>query len=284
MAGEIDGLHIRTMTSRDISGAMFLVESAHWNQTPQDWQMILTIPGTHLVAIHEKKIVGSICSLDFETFVWLAMVLVHPDYRRQGIATVLMKKISDIYHGRTLRLDATENGARVYENFNFQPVAKIFRWQISHRKELPASSGLITPPASADDFSYFSERDKLVFGGNRSGVLSWLVQKYPQQCLKLMTVNTWAYVLGRPGNHAWQIGPLVADSLNTADSQLCQILAKFPDQKFFIDTFAGPIEWHQKLLNYGFTKQRTFVRMQQGPDTTFGLAENQFAIGGPEIG
>jgi GNAT superfamily N-acetyltransferase len=285
MVGKIDGLHLRTMTSQDIDGAMFLVESADWNQTPLDWQMILHTHGTHLVAVTGDVIIGTICGLNYGEFVWVAMVLVHPKYRRQGVATLLMEKIAEVYPQKTLRLDATENGARVYEKLGYRPLGRIFRWQM-HASEVKKSAHLDGSISFENVVSHldFLQYDHQVFGADRSVILTWLAENYPGHCLQIRASEKWSYLLGRPGTQAWQIGPVVADHPDGAEKLLVTTLTKYPQQAFFIDTFADHAAWHQRLSSFGFVKQRTFVRMQLGSNQNFGQVKKQFAIGGPELG
>ncbi|MBK8501613.1 MAG: GNAT family N-acetyltransferase [Saprospiraceae bacterium] len=283
MAGKINGLHIRAITSQDIAGAMFLVESANWNQTPQDWQMLLNTRGTHLVATVKDIIIGSICALEYGSFIWVAMVLVHPEYRRQGIATILMEKILGIYKGRTLRLDATVEGAKVYENFGFYTTQQLFRWKTSRPRSYDLQDQ-VSPAVLLNNPQQLIEFDKTVFGGDRSAILNWLMLYYPNHCYVIPTKTNPAYVLGRTGTHAWQIGPLVANNLVDANLLLTQVLKRYPDQDFYLDSFSDRQDWNMKLQGCGFTQQRTFLRMQLGSNIVLGDESKQYAVAGPELG
>lgn len=283
MAKKITGIDIRSMSPADIEQAMLLVRAADWNQTSQDWQMLLSTPGKHLVASSDQKIAGTLCALDYHQFIWIAMVLVDPLHRRQGIATKLMKKVLENYPEKVLRLDATDEGAKVYEPFGYKSVDSLSRW---YRESTLAKSRTKTsnqiPAISPGDMEAIGKLDSSVFGADRTPVLKWLQKNHTRHNRVLLQSGKPAYVFGRPGYQAWQIGPLVADNTDQAESLLSDILQSFPGRPFYLDTF-NKEEWLQRLKRLGFKKQRDFVRMQLGSEEILGVRENQFAIGGPEL-
>jgi GNAT superfamily N-acetyltransferase len=283
MAKKITGIDIRSMSPADIEQAMLLVRAADWNQTPQDWQMLLSTPGKHLVATSDQKIAGTLCALDYHQFIWVAMVLVDPLHQRQGIATKLMKKVLDHYPEKVFRLDATAEGAKVYEPFGYKAVDSLSRW---YRESTLAKSRTVTsnqiPAISPADMEAIGRVDASVFGADRRPVLKWFQKNNTTHNRTLMQSDKPAYVFGRPGYHAWQIGPLVADHTDQAETLLSDILQSFPGRPFYLDTFNHK-EWLQRLKRLGFKKHRDFVRMQLGSDVLLGIRENQFAIGGPEL-
>ena len=284
MAKKITGIDIRSMSPADIEQAMLLVRSADWNQTSQDWQMLLSTPGKHLVATSDQEIAGTLCALDYHQFIWIAMVLVDPLHRRQGIATRLMKKVLENYPEKVFRLDATAEGAKVYEPFGYKVVDSLSRW---YRESTLAKSRSKTsnqiPAILPADLEAIGKVDARVFGADRTPLLKWLQKNNATHNRALMQSDKPAYVFGRPGYQAWQIGPLVANSSDQAETLLSDILQSFPGRPFYIDTFNHE-EWLQRLKRLGFKKQRDFVRMQLGSDEKLGIRENQFTIGGPELG
>ena len=84
---------IRPMTAADIPAGMRLRELAGWNQTEQDWQRFLKLaPSGCFVACVDGRVRGTVTTLDFEKRLgWVGMVLVDPEYRRQGMGTGLLE-------------------------------------------------------------------------------------------------------------------------------------------------------------------------------------------------
>lgn len=278
MAGKINPV-IRPMQYSDINQAMDLVHAANWNQTRKDWDFFLENSGINLAVEINQKIIGTITTNDYKAFVWIAMVLVHPEFRRKGIATLMMDKILDFYSDRILCLDATPEGAQVYDQFGFKPVKNLARW---HRVANPSfhTSFQWHNIKSTEKINDIIEYDKEIFGADRAMILQQLVQFYPERAIALDTNN---FVFGRDGRIAKQIGPLVACGEALARKLIEINLTSFPEDDFFLDAFCDP-NWNRILRDLGFEKQREFIRMQKGSSELFGQYTEQFAIAGPELG
>ena len=110
---------IRPMTAADIPAGMRLRELAGWNQTEQDWQRFLKMaPSGCFVACVDGRVRGTVTTLDFEKRLgWVSMVLVDPEYRRQGMGTRLLEAGLSALENlgvETIKLDATSMGRTVY--------------------------------------------------------------------------------------------------------------------------------------------------------------------------
>ena len=79
----------RDLTPEDIPGCMVLSRAAGWNQSPEDWRLVLEA-GRARGAVVEGRLVASAALMPYGAFGWICMVLVAPDARRQGHATRLM--------------------------------------------------------------------------------------------------------------------------------------------------------------------------------------------------
>lgn len=267
---------IRDLEMTDIEQAMQLNIAAGWNQTPADWKMILRSKGYHLAAIVKEQIVATIASLDYDQFVWIAMVLVDPSFRRKGIATTLLKKVMAYYSDRVLRLDATAAGSAVYAQLGFREECYLHRWVL--KKTTPSTT--IEPDEStspAPQRDHLFARDQAVFGGDRSYILRAMSKvNYP---LSLSD----AYLFSRVGHKAQQMGPLVASDISTARTLVESCITQSQSSLIYLDTFEHQ-EWEDVLIQLGFKRDRKFVRMQKGPVADVGQVKYQYAIGGPEIG
>jgi GNAT superfamily N-acetyltransferase len=74
------------------------------------------------ISFHEKMIAigASICHADSA---WLACIVVHPDYRNQGLGTIITQKLMndlDLTKFQTIFLDATHLGFPVYQKLGFE--------------------------------------------------------------------------------------------------------------------------------------------------------------------
>src|SRR5687768_12575174 len=89
----MEKLEIRQLTENDLAAAMRLKELAHWNQTESDWRRLLRLePSGCFAGLLNGRIIASLTTTTYgKELAWIGMVIVDPEYRRQGIATQLMR-------------------------------------------------------------------------------------------------------------------------------------------------------------------------------------------------
>src|SRR5688572_26195122 len=83
----------RNMKPDDIPAGLLLCRSAGWNQLGHDWELFLQInPEGSRVALDEAgNVVGTVTTFRYQDhFTWIGMVLVNPEWKRQGIGTQLL--------------------------------------------------------------------------------------------------------------------------------------------------------------------------------------------------
>ena len=145
------------------------------------------------------------------------MVLVHPDFRRRGLATALLEHclhyLLDEKRIDCVKLDATPDGKKVYEKLGFQDEFALARWegltmkQESSRRVRPANSVTI------------GELDTRAFGVDRIKFL---------QLLGTDSENTIANKNGfgmiRDGSNAHYLGPVVANSITSGRSLVLDLI------------------------------------------------------------
>src|SRR5688572_19261656 len=104
-------IQLRIMRHEDIPAGLGLCRASRWNQVARDWELFLAMcPDACKVAVDETgTVVGSVAAVTYGTeFGWIAMVLVDPAYRRQGIGTRLLEEgLALLTHVPIVRLDAT---------------------------------------------------------------------------------------------------------------------------------------------------------------------------------
>lgn len=275
------------MTAEDVPAGLRLCRLAGWNQRAEDWQALLA-NGFFRVAVRDATIVGSGGAVVYgRQLAWVAMILVDPEARRQGIATRLMQDVlAQLKAVAVVGLEATPQGATVYGGFGFTDRGGIARM------ERPADS----EPVRADralaalrrlapsDLAALAARDHAVFGADRSAVLAWAREQAPEYAWRIGTQEEPSgYVLGRHGHRTEHLGPLVAEGQETAASLVNAVLAAAPGRAFTIDIPERPA-WRERLHALGFREQRPFRRMILGDAPSPGDPGPGLAILGPEFG
>jgi len=121
---------LRTMTQSDIAAGMRLCNLAGWNQTAADWELFLdSDPEGSFVAMCNGQIAGVAATITYGGLLaWISMVLVDPQFRRMGIASMLMKRaIEHLKNCPSVKLDATAAGREVYVKLGFADEYELHR-------------------------------------------------------------------------------------------------------------------------------------------------------------
>ena len=275
---------IRVMGPRDVPDGLRLCRAAGWNQLEEDWRAMLD-HGLFRVAVREGRVLGSAGALVYGRLAWVAMVLVEPQERRQGIGTGLVEDVVSLL-GRVevVGLDATPAGAAVYGRLGFADCGGLVRM------ERPA--GAVTRAAAAPglrhpveaDLETVGRWDRGVFGADRTLLLRWACRQAPEYAwVRVGARGLGGYVFGRHGHRTEHLGPLVAEDEDTAEALLAAVLAQSPARPFTIDAPERG-SWIARLRGLGFEVQRPFRRMILGDGACPGDAAATFAVFGPELG
>src|ERR1044071_275669 len=117
-------LTLRHLCLSDLPFADSLRAIAGWNQTLADWQRFIDLsPSGCLIAECEGRQVATATTICYgKELAWIGMILVHPDFRRRGIARVLLRHCIEILQHagiKSIKLDATPEGRQVYQRLGF---------------------------------------------------------------------------------------------------------------------------------------------------------------------
>jgi ribosomal protein S18 acetylase RimI-like enzyme len=260
-----------------------------WNQALPDWQYMLAAgDGVGLLA-GDGTLVASAMSLPYGAFAWICMVLVDPDYRRQGLATRLMDIVVARQEaaGRVPGLDATPDGREVYRRIGFEDDYRLGRYRAERIEPdvgAPVPSGITLRPLAESDLPPLTAIDRAVFGGDRSALLRHLLDRVPGA-----PHGAWrggdlvGYVFAREGREAHQVGPLVAEGSDIAISLAGAALGAI-EGAVYIDAPDAQGDFVRWLEARGFAQQRPFFRMYRRRAEGFDAPGRIFAIAGPELG
>jgi len=279
---------IREIESKDLGGAMRLSTEQGWNQTETDWKLIIENKlNACLLAEYHGEIIGTTAAMNYSNDVaWINMVLVDKKYRGHGISKILLDGIfKKLQHCKSIKLDATSEGQRVYKQYDFIDEYSITRMTCNSLKNISPRGDALTEPVQAKDISEIIAYDKLVFGADRTGLIESLVKTYPHKAWMLKQNNSVAgFVLGRDGRKYNQIGPVMASSAADAEILITKLLSDSENKPMVADVLNDKIELISWLSNLGFTQQRHFVRMYQHNNPFPGNIDKQYLICGPEFG
>ena len=285
MTGVARGVWLRDMQTADVEAGLRLCRRAGWNQRSEDWHALLA-NGFFRVAERDGSVVGCGGAVLYgRRLAWLAMILVDPVARGQGIASRIVADLLERVRGfDVVGLDATPQGVPVYARSGFTDRSGLARMQ--RAAGVTADSGGPSReivPMTAADLDVVAVCDRRVFGADRAALLRWAFAQAPEYAWRLAGPGaTTGYLFGRHGHVSEHLGPLVAEAADAAAKLLVAAAAARPQAAFTIDVPDRP-GWIQALSRAGFALERPFRRMILGDAPTLGEPDRVFASLGPEF-
>ena len=270
---------LRPLTRSDLDFAHGLSRLAGWNQTLLDWERFLSLaPEGCFLAEKDGQPAGTTTTTSYgSALAWIGMVLVPPDFRRQGIGTSLLE--GAIRHLREekgiacIRLDATPEGRPLYEGLGFREDWGLRRWVREATGDLSS--------AGADETGALSEihlaLDRAVFGVDRKELL----QSLAAGSIRSRFAADGSFGFCRAGERASYLGPLTASSPDSGLELARDLAAAAPTDRPLFWDLPDPNNAATHLAErLGFRPVRVLTRMWLGeaalpcdPMRMFGIAE-----------
>lgn len=275
------------MTVEDIPEAMKLVLAESWNQTENDWQLFIENENNNCKClIFDDHLVGTACSYRFsQNLAWISMVLVDINYRGKGFGNALMKAVlNELKDCKSVKLDATPAGEKVYEKLGFVKEYSISLWICDSFESTIHKSAEISEIKNSE-LKLIVDFDGSSFGVKRLEVIKSLAVNFPELCRISKNKNEISGIaLGRKGNKHAQIGPVSAVSDLVAKELITSVLSGLKHQSVVIDILDDKFELMNWLTELGFQQRRSFWRMYLNNNSYPGKINHQFAICGSEFG
>ncbi len=267
---------IRLLRREDIASAFELSARAGWNQTEDDWQMLLELAPETCWAVEIDGTLASTTTLVCygRQLGWIGMVLTRVEFQRQGLARRLFETAlnrADELGIDTVKLDATEQGRPLYEKYGFRRERQIERWVRAGVGGTGLSRSTLSPVVDG-----WQELDRACFGADRWELLDKLAERNSP-----ITAPR-CYLLARNGRANAYIGPCVSYDPKVSEKLIAQYAAQ-TTCGFAWDMFPENREAVKIAQELGFAPQRRLIRMARGKE----LREDVnaiYAIAGFELG
>jgi RimJ/RimL family protein N-acetyltransferase len=265
---------LRFLIIEDIPSAMELSAEANWNQTPEDWQMLIELAPEGCLAIEVEGEIAATTTVLFygQRLAWIGMVLTRMKFRGQGLARRLLAEtltLCDRMKVETVKLDATDQGKPLYEKLGFRVEQAAERWLG------PCFSNAMKSSAQSPEVD--SIIDLEAFGADRSALLRKLGRRNPPLCHEA------SYVFTRPGRQKSYLGPCVCRDSYSARRLLQRAGQTNNASCCFWDLLPENQDAVAIARELGFSQQRHLFRMVRGRDLR-GKEQAIYAIAGFELG
>jgi GNAT superfamily N-acetyltransferase len=280
-----EGCAVRALDEDDLEGAVALSAEAGWNQTADDWRLL--IHGAHTFGVESSagRLIASALAHVYENRVaWIAMVLVTAGWRRKGIATELMRRCIARCEaaGLITGLDATPAGREVYRPLGFRDIYRFTR--LENSAETPPPPGAGVRPIDAGDIDRVVAYDRTASGMDRRALIQNLWRRCPRHAFLVEREGEIrGIVLARDGRRAYQLGPLQADDGVTA-LELARAALGRVESPVFVDVLDDKTGIREFFEGVGFREQRGYTRMLLGRSEPLDAVDKIFAVAGPELG
>jgi len=267
-----------------------LSKEAGWNQLAGDWRLMLTLGQGFGRQAADGRWMGSALTLPLgPTLAWISMVLVTKPARGKGLGTELLSRCLALAQasGRVAGLDATEFGRPIYLPLGFVEAFALARWhcQSPPRTAVDPPPGVLVRTATPADLAEIIAYDRARSGFARDAILANLCSRSASfaQVARRRGGDLHGFVLGRDGDRAWHIGPVVAEDENGALALLSAAAAALA-QPFIVDVPDRHARLKGWLAAAGAAAPRRFTRMLRGHSSQVEAAQHVFALAGPELG
>lgn len=284
---------IRALRAEDLPDALGLSTAAGWNQQIADWTTLRALAGDGaFAAVSGPRVVGTALAIDYGPFAWIAMMLVTPAWRGQGLGRRLLEAaLRTVPDGRPVRLDATEAGRPLYRSHGFVDEGTLTRLVAPADRPVVATTASVAVRFIAPaDLPAITRRDAEVFGGDRRTVLEWAPRAAPQYALIVDDVRRPPQDrFGRTGRRFDQLGPIVAEDDVAAAALVGAGLAAAAGRPAGVDAFDARRGFARWLGEAGFAAERPLFRMCRPSGPLSGSAPTppvprEYAICGPDFG
>ena len=270
------GAILRLLSAKDIAAAVELSAQAGWNQTGEDWRMLLDLAPEGCLAMEvDGELAATTTLLSYgRRLAWIGMVLTKLQYRGRGMARRLLTQAlaqADQVGIETVKLDATDQGTALYEKLGFRSEQTVERWSRPGSVDAPGFR------SNAHPSEEWRGADFQAFGADRSQLLEMLARRNPP----FSAVRS--YLFTRPGRQTAYLGPCVCDTPETARTLIERALETAASSGWSWDLLPQNTSAVAIAQDLAFAPRRRLLRMVRGKDL-HGKEDATYAIAGFELG
>lgn len=216
-----------------------------------------------LLASFNHEPVGMMFIFDYQIFASIGVLGVLPTFQGKGIGRALMEHAERWANQRgisALILDATDDGARLYEKLGYRDEDTSYRLNLKQQKKYLVPTTIES--ATLAHLSAIIEFDTPIFGANRKKVLEIFLKEFAGRAFlsRDEAGNVNGFIIAQTST----IGPWVAANVSVAEKLLQAVLSLGLPENTRVLLPTANKEGLELLQRYGFEVTRTLRHMVKG--------------------
>ncbi len=275
-------VRIREIMPAEAGVLSAMSDSVGWNNAPAECRLLTETAGMSAVFLEvDGVIAGSAGMVVYEPreLVFINLVIVKPEFRRRGYATLLIEHILARYQGcRTFKLHATPEGSSVYAPLGFRPRRSISFYTCTAPTFPFAVADGAVHRMDKTELEAAIARDGRCFGYERRKLLEFNYREHPE--LALAAAGGRGYLLGRRWKKFRHLSCLAADDPETALNLVKTSAELDAGQPLSIIAYDLQQDFQQRLRDAGFAKTREMLDMEWGEPGPLPAADYRAIYGG----
>lgn len=167
---------LRKMDDSDLEAAVALSTEVRWPYRIEDWRFAFGL-GRGIVAEYDGRVVATAMWWPYaDTYATCGMIIVSPSMQGSGLGRALMADLMRDTSGRTILLNSTLEGLRLYQAFGFESVGTVHQHQARISPDAAASMPDVgeVRPAAPGDLGAILDFDRLASDAERRLLLTEL--------------------------------------------------------------------------------------------------------------
>jgi len=275
---------IRNLKLGDIDEVIKLCSMVHWPYAWQDIKRLYELePQGCFCAEDDNQFIGQSIGVMMGTLGAIGVIIVHENYRRRGIGAALTTETLNYLQNKgakTVKLDATPEGYNIYKKLGFLDEFPVYHYVggLTSSQSLTGSSEVKPLVADPEAIIKF---DEFAFGANRANVLKALFKDSRTFVVKHGS-EIQGYVMYRPTDTGYWLGPFVANDVLNAEKLLQQVLGELSGKEIRLGVPSTNPKATDLLREYDFEMEFETMRMCWGSNLERGNIQFIFAEAGHE--
>jgi len=277
---------IRNLKLGDIDEVKKLCSMLDWPYTWQDIKRLYELePQGCFCAEDDNQYVGQAMGIAIGSLGCIGIIIIHENYRRRGIGTALTTETLNYLRNKgvqTIRLDATPEGYNTYQKLGFLDEFPVYHYVKGVASDNPPLTKISeVKPIVAADIEAMIEFDKFSFGVSRAKILKALFNDSRTFVVKHGS-EIQGYVMYRPTDTGYWLGPFIANDVLSAEKLLQQVLGELSGKEIRLGVPSTNPKATDLFREYDFESEFETMRMCWGSNLERGNIQFIFAEAGHE--